>query len=77
MVRVILQHNPPLEVANDATFGAPPIGWAVHGSEHGWHCKTGDYAGTIRALLAAGAKRPTKIERSAAARAELARNSQP
>ncbi len=52
MVRVILQHNPPLEVANDATFGAPPMGWAVHGSEHGWHCKTGDYAGTIRALLA-------------------------
>ncbi len=71
MVRVILQHNPPLEVANDATFGAPPIGWAVHGSEHGWHCKTGDYAGTIRALLAAGAKRPGRIEGSAAARAEL------
>ena len=72
MVRVILQHNPPLEVANDATFGAPPIGWALHGSEHGWHCKTGDYAGTIRALLAAGAKRPGKIEGSAAARVELA-----
>jgi ankyrin repeat protein len=75
MVRVILQHNPRLEVSNDATFGAPPMGWAVHGSEHGWHCKTGDYAGTIRALLAAGAKRPNKIEGSAAARAELARNS--
>jgi len=77
MVRVILRHDPPLEVANDATFGAPPMGWAVHGSEHGWHCQTGDYAGTIRALLAAGAKRPDKIEGSAAARAELARNSQP
>jgi ankyrin repeat protein len=75
MVRVILQHNPPLEVSNDATFGAPPMGWAVHGSEHGWHCKTGDYAATIRALLAAGAKRPGKIEGSAAARAALARNS--
>ncbi len=72
MVRVILQHNPPLEVANDATFGAPPMGWAVNGSEHGWHCKTGDYAGTIRALLAAGAKRPGRTEGSAAARAELA-----
>jgi ankyrin repeat protein len=75
MVRVILQQNPPLEVANVATFGAAPMGWAVHGSEHGWHCKTGDYAGTIRALLAAGAKRPEKIEGSAAVRAELARNS--
>ncbi len=77
MVRVILRHHPPLEVSNDATFGAPPMGWAVHGSEHGWHCQTGDYAGTIHALLEAGAKRPQKIEGSAAARAELARNSQP
>jgi ankyrin repeat protein len=77
MVRVILQYNPLLEAASDATFGSPPIGWAVHGSEHGWHCKTGDYAGTIRALLAAGAKRPGKIGGSAAVRAELARNSQP
>ncbi|HEY6392938.1 MAG TPA: ankyrin repeat domain-containing protein [Bryobacteraceae bacterium] len=72
MVRVILEHNPPLEVSNDATFGAPPMGWAVHGSEHSWHCKTGDYAGAIRALLAAGAKRPDTIEGSAAARAALA-----
>jgi ankyrin repeat protein len=76
MARAILQHNPQLEVANGATFGATPMGWAVHGSEHGWHCKTGDYTGTIRALLVAGAKRPGKIEGSAAARAELARNSQ-
>jgi len=76
MVRVILRHNPPLEVSNGATFGAPPMGWAVHGSENGWHCKTGDYASTIRALLAAGARRPDKIEGSAAARAALAQNSE-
>jgi len=76
MVRVILRHNPPLEVSNSATFGAPQMGWAVHGSENGWHCKTGDYASTIRALLAAGARRPDKIEGSAAARAALAQNSE-
>jgi hypothetical protein len=71
------RHNPPPEVSNAATFGAPPMGWEVHGSEHGWHCKTGDYAGTIGSLLAAGAKRPKTIEGSEAARAELARNAQP
>jgi hypothetical protein len=25
---------------------------------HGWHCKTGDYPATVRALLAAGATIP-------------------
>jgi ankyrin repeat protein len=55
MAREILRHNPPLEMT-DADFNGTPLGWAIHGSEHGWYCRTGDYAGTIEALLSAGAK---------------------
>src|SRR5260370_22645011 len=51
IVPVMLQYNPPLELANDATFGAPPIGWTGPGSEHDWHCKSGRYAGACRAHL--------------------------
>jgi hypothetical protein len=55
MTREILRYNPPLE-ATDADFNATPLGWAIHGSEHGWYCRTGDYAATVEALLSAGAK---------------------
>ena len=55
MARDILRHNPPLE-ATDADFNGTPLGWAIHGSEHGWYCRTGDYASTVEALLNAGAK---------------------
>jgi hypothetical protein len=55
MAREILRHQPPLEVT-DADFNATPLGWAIHGSEHGWYCRTGNYAGTVEALLQAGAK---------------------
>jgi len=54
-VREILRYNPPLEVT-DAEFKATPLGWANHGSEHGWYRETGDYAATIEALRRAGAK---------------------
>jgi hypothetical protein len=54
MARDILQHHPPLEVT-DADFKATPLGWAIHGSENGWYCRTGDYAGTVETLLQAGA----------------------
>jgi ankyrin repeat protein len=59
MARDILRYNPPLE-ATDADFNGTPLGWAIHGSEHGWHCRTGDYAATVEVLLKAGAKRPEK-----------------
>jgi ankyrin repeat protein len=36
MVQAILPFGPPLE-ATDADFNSTPLGWAVHGSEHGWH----------------------------------------
>ena len=60
MVRAILPFHPPLE-ATDGDFNGTPLGWAIHGSENGWRRETGDYAGTVNALLDAGAKRPEKI----------------
>jgi ankyrin repeat protein len=35
MVKEILPFGPPLE-ATDADFNSTPLGWALHGSEHGW-----------------------------------------
>lgn len=71
MARVILRHRPPLE-KKDPQYQATPLGWAIHGSEHGWNCKTGDYGAVVEALLAAGAKLPETIEGSEAVRAALA-----
>lgn len=59
MTRAILRHEPPLE-PTDADFHATPLGWAIHGSVHGWHCRTGDYATTVELLLAAGARLPAE-----------------
>jgi len=61
MTEVILRFDPPLEWT-DSDFNGTPLGWAIHGSEHGWHCQTGDYAKTVEALLRAGAKIPEKRE---------------
>jgi hypothetical protein len=49
MAREILRYNPPLELT-DADFHAPPLGWAIHGSQHGWYSRTGDYARTVERL---------------------------
>lgn len=57
MVGEILRHDPPLE-AKDHDFDATPLGWAIHASKHGWHPETGDYPGTVEALLRAGARPP-------------------
>jgi ankyrin repeat protein len=57
MTRVLLAHQAPVNVKGDEYDGTP-LDWAIHGSEHGWRCKTGDYAGTVEAMLAAGAKAP-------------------
>lgn len=72
MVRHILQFDPPLE-ALDADFGGTPLGWAIHGSEHGWYRASGDYGMTVQLLLEAGAKRPPEIRGSAAVREVLQR----
>lgn len=60
MARVLLPHRPPLE-QQDRDFHGTPLGWAIHGSEHGWYCRTGNYAATVEELLKAGAKMPQKI----------------
>jgi ankyrin repeat protein len=74
MAHEILRHNPPLE-ATDADFNGTPLGWAIHGSEHGWYCRTGDYAGTVEALLNAGAKLgDRKLSGSDVVKAELRRH---
>jgi hypothetical protein len=70
MVRSILRFNPPLETT-DADFKATPLGWAIHGSQHGWYATTGDYAATVAALLDAGAVRPATPGGSAAVREVL------
>jgi ankyrin repeat protein len=59
MTLEILRYNPPMELT-DADFEGTPLGWAIHGSEHGWYCQTGNYAATVELLLKAGAKLPEK-----------------
>lgn len=61
MIQIILKHSPPLELRDD-DHNASPMGWATHGSEHGWYCKTGNYAAAVEALIKAGAKIPEKID---------------
>jgi ankyrin repeat protein len=72
MTRDILQFDPPLE-ATDADFRGTPMDWAMHGSEHGWFCKTGDFGATVEALLGAGAKVPSAIRGSSAVREAIHR----
>jgi hypothetical protein len=72
MIREILKFNPDLE-ATDNDFNSTPLGWAIHGSEHGWHARTGDYPQAVALLLQAGAKRPAAIAGTAAVRAVLER----
>ena len=55
LVQALLRSNPPLEDAEN-DFDATPLGWATHGSEHGWHRRTGNYLAVVAALLEAGAK---------------------
>ena len=57
MIEALLRALPPLEDA-DNDFHATPLQWATHGSEHGWHRKTGDYPAVVEALLEAGANLP-------------------
>ena len=58
MTRDLLRHGAPV-AASDREHHATPIGWAIHGSVHGWHPGSGDYAATIDALIDAGSKFPS------------------
>ena len=72
MAKLILNYAPPLEI-EDADFHGTPLGWAIHGSEHGWHRQTGNYAATVEVLLAAGAKAPQELKGTQAVQEVLRR----
>jgi ankyrin repeat protein len=72
MAQAILRLGPPLE-ATDADFRGTPLGWAIHGSEHGWHGSSGNHAATVEALLKAGAKVSDVAEGTEPVRAVLRR----
>jgi hypothetical protein len=57
MTRAILRFHPALELKSREHSGTA-LGWALFGSRNGWHRDTGDYVGTVRALLEAGAVVP-------------------
>ncbi len=73
MAKIVLGYGPPLE-AVDGEFHSTPLGWAIHGSEHGWNKDTGDYAAVVEALIEAGAKRPSSLGGSEAVREVLRRH---
>jgi ankyrin repeat protein len=55
MARVLLEHGAPVNLKGD-DFDGTPLDWALHGAEHREQCSTGDYAGVIAALRAAGGR---------------------
>ncbi|WP_165253661.1 ankyrin repeat domain-containing protein [Paludisphaera soli] len=73
MIQAILPFGPPLEDAEN-DYKSRPLGWATYGSEHGWYSGSGDYVGTVEALLAAGSKLPAKVSGSEVVQAVLRRH---
>ena len=61
MTREILRFHPALELKSREHEGNA-LGWAIYGSGNGWHRDTGDFVGTIQALLEAGAILPPHAE---------------
>lgn len=59
-LKMILERKPDLEDSNN-DFQSTPLGWAMHGSENGWHRETGNYPATVEALLRAGVRPPDKL----------------
>ena len=78
MTRDLLRHGAPV-AASDREHHATPIGWAIHGSVHGWHPERGDYPATIDALIDAGSTFPSpagSLDATDAVRAVLQRRAQ-
>ena len=73
-VALALERGPGLEDAEN-DFKATPLGWAMHGSENGWHRTAGNYPATVAALLAAGVKVPDKLGGTPEVQEMLRRNS--
>jgi len=61
MAREILRFHPTLELMS-RDYASTPLSWTIYGSGNGWHRNTGDYVGTVQALLAAGAGVPSNAE---------------
>ena len=61
MTREILRFHPGLELQS-AEYPGTALSWALFGSGDGWHRNTGDYGGTVQALLQAGAVLPPNAE---------------
>ena len=61
MTREILRFHPMLELKS-REYAGTALSWALFGSGNGWHRDTGDFAGTVRALLEAGATLPPHAE---------------
>ncbi len=61
MTRQILRFHPALEMKSKEQESTA-LGWAVFGSGNGWHRESGDFVGTVRALLEAGASVPPHAE---------------
>jgi ankyrin repeat protein len=53
MTRLLLAHDPPINVP-DPSYGGTLLGQCLYGALHGWHCRSGDFAATVRLLLGAG-----------------------
>lgn len=61
MTREILRFHPTLELKSKEYEGTA-LSWALYGSGNGWRRETGDFLGTIRALVEAGATIPKNAE---------------
>jgi ankyrin repeat protein len=53
MAREILRFHPALELKS-REYAGTALAWTLYGSGNGWHRETGDYVGTVQALLGAG-----------------------
>lgn len=61
MAREILRFHPTLELKSREYEGTA-LGWAIYASGNGWHRDTGDFVGTVQALLEAGSVVPPHAE---------------
>jgi len=61
MMRNLLRFRPDLELKSHEYAGTA-LSWALYASGNGWHRETGDFVGTVRALLEAGAALPNDPE---------------
>jgi ankyrin repeat protein len=61
MTRTILNFDPDLETKS-REYAGTALSWALYASGNGWRRDTGDFVGTVRALLEAGAALPAHPE---------------